>query len=304
MDSSAGAITARETMTPQATPKGWYITAMAIGALVFIGGGTGILGLLHSKGVIHLPQPIASIGSIGDTYLWVMGAGGVSVGAGLIVFGAYKYHRVKVEEDARKEQDDDFLEGLLSRNNFRAAALNRRDFSTLPKMTYQIHNYPEAMHVIIAHENILECSRIIDTKTKDRAVALLKARNLKEAPKVDDVDRSPLKATTVSRGADLAQIARQAQTIDSFTAENCKRLNPQESLSLNNGLQKGQWVLREFNVTSPFKFIIIRKNIETDVLEAVVSITKAESSAIQVALRAKNYQYTKFELANDKAAKT
>ena len=78
------------------TSKGWFVVAMVIGGLMFVGTGFGILGLLHVYG-IALPQflqPMASaIGSIGPEALWALTGGGGALGIGLFVWGAYKLYK-------------------------------------------------------------------------------------------------------------------------------------------------------------------------------------------------------------------
>lgn len=90
------------------TSKGWYILAILVGSVVFVGvGGFGAVGLLKSYGIITLNNSFewlsTAIGFIGNTphflSLWAIAAGGVVVGGGLIALGSYKIHTAEAKTD-------------------------------------------------------------------------------------------------------------------------------------------------------------------------------------------------------------
>ncbi len=96
-----------------ATTKRWAKVAVAVGLLVLAAGALGAVGLLHTYGLISLPQWLASaVGTIGTTRLWALASGGAAIGALLTVGGIVKWVKPPPTEKIEK------LSYMLKRNGF------------------------------------------------------------------------------------------------------------------------------------------------------------------------------------------
>lgn len=102
----------------------WEVTATLIGILVVGTGCFGGVGLLHSYGVISLPNNLARfVGTIGQAGLWTLTVGGFIVGGfivggAIIGVGSYKIHQTRMQQEllARMQQEllAKFSEGNLT----------------------------------------------------------------------------------------------------------------------------------------------------------------------------------------------
>lgn len=116
------------TQDAQRSPKGWYGTAIAVGILIVIGvGGFGITGLLQSYGVCTFPPALhwlsVAMQTVGNAAplngcLWLMAAGGVVVGGGIITWASISLCRTKsMDATSRETASTTSIAEISSTNN-------------------------------------------------------------------------------------------------------------------------------------------------------------------------------------------
>lgn len=102
----------------EALPVRWYIVALLVAglAVAVVGGGFGITGLLHSHGVVTLPQSwlTHAISTVGNTphfwSLYAIAIGSVVGGTALVVYTSMRIHHMRelreisfeINEDSRR----------------------------------------------------------------------------------------------------------------------------------------------------------------------------------------------------------
>lgn len=115
--------------------KGWFIIAVAVGLVATGIGGLGAVGLLHSYGIISLPQWLASaIGTVGQTphfwSLWTIAVGGVLGGGAMIMLSSYKIHQLRKQERVFGESNLNDLYYIMEQfsNNFDEIGVDPKQF--------------------------------------------------------------------------------------------------------------------------------------------------------------------------------
>jgi hypothetical protein len=167
------------------TNKKWYITAIVVGLLVLVGGGTfGCLGLLN---IHHLPHWFTSvIQVVGNTpyhlSLWTIAGGSFVIGGGLTVFGCIKVHAAKKEDakqrnaEQKRRDDERLMASQFDAENFSQLGIQKSQYDLLPANSYCRRMFTATRQqfvVMKAPDGTLRCTgKITEIQSEEAALWL------------------------------------------------------------------------------------------------------------------------------------